>query len=90
MPLVISIVMHLSQQLSGINAVRTLCLQMHSDTHFKPTQNNFLLGVASYLIEIPPPHPLLADTIKFISKTFLYGDFIIYSLLIFNKLYFNF
>lgn len=67
-----------------------LCLQMHSDTHFKPTQNNFLLGVASYLIEIPPPHPLLADTIKFISKTFLYGDFIIYYLLIFNKLYFNF
>lgn len=34
-----------------------LCLQMHSDTYFKPTQNNFLLGVASYLIEIPPPPP---------------------------------
>lgn len=66
-----------------------LCLQMHSDTHFKPTQNNFLLGVASYLIEIPPPPPP-PRWYKFISKTFLYGDFIIYYLLIFNKLYFNF
>lgn len=62
---------------------------MHSDTHFKPTQNDFLLGVASYLIEIPPPPPP-PRWYKFISKTFLYGDFIIYSLLIFNKLYFNF
>lgn len=63
---------------------------MHSDTHFKPTQNNFLLGVASCPIEIPPPPPP-SRWYKFISKikkTLLHRDF--HFLPIFDKLCFNF
>lgn len=52
-----SITTAIGNQCSKVLFFYFLCLQMHPDTHFKPTQNNFLLGVASYLIEIPPPPP---------------------------------